>query len=159
MKWRDVNLVASPNCLNIMGNTSEVYDFVKGSPDAFARQKGEDVQIGEYGMPSKYIVDIVPEDAVRVTTQPNAVTGINVGATRGFVWNDGTPVLLSRKGGVVGQYGGTALSTVQLYAYREMEVWSKSDPDNEREMGRVVDDIAVVLPFGQSGFCMTAALG
>ena len=158
MKWRDVRLIASPNLLNAMGNSSEVFDYVKYGPDAFERQKGAEVQIGEYGMPAKYIVDLIAEDAVRVTTRPNVSTGIGTTGTRGFVWQDSTPVLLSRKGGVTGQYGGTALSTVQLYAYREMEVWSKTDSDNELELGRCVDDISIVLPFGQSGYCIQNAV-
>jgi hypothetical protein len=158
IKWRDVRMVSSPKLMNAMGNSAEVYDFVKGSPDAFARQKGEDVQVGEYGMPSKYIVDLLTEDAVRVTSRPNVTAGIGTTGTRGFVWQDAFPVLLSRKGGVEGKFGGSSLSTVQLYSYREMEVYTKNDVDNERQMGRIVDDFVIVLPFGQSGFLMTGAI-
>lgn len=159
MKWADINLVVSPVLANAMGSSSEVYDYVKGSPDAFARQKGSEVQNGEFNMPPQYCnVKIVVEDAVRVTSRPNVTTGLATSGTRSWVWADASPVMLSRKGGVVGQYGGSALSTVQLYAYREMEVYTKSDTDNERQLGRVVDDICPVLPFGQSGYMIQAAL-
>lgn len=160
MKWQDVNCVVSPNLANKMGNSSEIYDYVKGSPDAFARQKGEDSQIGEFGLPGGGYagVKFVVEDAVKVTSRPNISTGLATSGTRAFVWDDASPTLMSRKGGVAGTYGGSALSTIQLYAYREMESWSKVDTDNERTLGSVVDDIKVVLPFGQSGFLITGAL-
>lgn len=161
MKWADQNFVCSPGLANGMGNTSEIIDYLKGSPDAKAKQEGTPENMGEYNLPAQYAsVQVVVEDAVRTTTRVNvgsAGTSIGSGATKAFVWQDATPVLMSRKGGVTAQYGGQSLSTIQLFAYREMESFSKNDTDNEREMGRIVDDIVCVLPFGQSGFCIQNA--
>lgn len=162
MKWADYNLVVDPYLAKAMGNSSELYDYVKGSPDARGRQKGTDGDSSEFGAPPEYAgVDIVVEDAVRVSSKPNvgaSGTSLGTSGTRGFVWNSSSPTLLGRKGGVTAQYGGSSLSTVQMYFYREGVVYTKSDPDNERTMGRVVDDLALVLPYGQSGFMFQQAL-
>lgn len=158
MKWKDFVCVISPTMANKMGNTSELYNYVKGSPDAQSRQKG-DVMTGSYNAPPTYAnVKLVVEDAVRVTSHQTVAPTTASPGTRGWVWTDSVPVLLSRKGGLQAQYGGNSLSTVQMYFYREAVVYTKSDPDNERQMGRVVDDFKTVLAFPQSGFCMTGAL-
>jgi len=159
MKWADVNFICSPELSRKMGNSSEVYSYTHGSPDAFGRQIGEEKYVGEFGMPAKYAsVNIVVEDAVKVTTRPNVSSGLGTGAIKSWVWAPEKPVLMSRKGGVNGSYGGQALSTVQLYHYRDMETYTKSDVDNERQQARIVDDIVVVLPFGQSGYLIQNAV-
>lgn len=156
MKWNDLNLVINPILANAGGASAEIYDYVKGTPDSFARQKGEESQIAEYGMPPEYAgLKVVVEDAVKVTSRPNASSGLGTGGTRTWVWGTTSAVLLARQGGITAQFGGPALSTIQLYAYREMEVKTKNDVDNERVQGRITDDIATVLPFGQSGFLIT----
>jgi hypothetical protein len=156
MKWNDLNLVISPTLANGGGSSSEIYDYVKGTPDSFARQKGEDAQIGEYGMPPMYAgLNIIVEDAVKVTSRPNASSGLGTGGTRTWVWGGSSAVLLARQGGITAQFGGPSFSTIQLYAYREMEVKTKSDVDNERVQGRITDDFATVLAFGQSGYLIT----
>ena len=153
MKWKDFKLVISPPLANILGNSAEIYNYVKGSPDAQDRQLGKNNTTGEFNAPPEYAnVELVVEDAVKVTTRPNATSGFGVGATRGWVWQDANPILVARKGGLVAQYGGNALATTQMYFYREAQVYTKSDPDNERMMGRVVDDLKTLLPFPQSGY-------
>ena len=159
MRWNDVNFVGNPELARKMGNTSEVYQYTKGSPDAFSRQQGDDKYVSEYGLPAKYAsINIEIEDAVKVTTRPNITSGLGTGATKAWVWAAASPVMLSRKGGVQGKFGGGALSTVQLYYYREMETYTKDDRDNERKQARIVDDFVVTLPFGQSGFLIQSAL-
>ena len=160
IKIADMNFVGSPKLFKAMGNTSEIFDYTKGSPDAFRRQEGTDVKFfGEFGMPGAYAsMNMVCEDAVKVTSRPNVTTGLAVTGTRDWVWASEKPCILSRKGGIEGKYGGPSLSTVQLYYYRNMETFTKSDVDNERQAGRIVDDIVVLLPFGQSGYLIQAAL-
>lgn len=157
IKWRDVNMVGSPLLFNKMGNSAEMVDYLKGSPDAKSKQDGQFME--EYNMPPKYAgIEMICEDSVKVTSKPNITTGLATGGTRAWVWADQSPVLLSRKGSIDGKYGGKPPATVQLYTYRNMEVWTKSDTDNERQMGRVVDDVKAVLPYGQSGYLMQSAL-
>ena len=159
IKIKDMNCVVSPLCSRKMGNTSEVYDYTKGSPDAFRRQEGEEKFYGEFGMPARYAdMNIVVEDAVKVTSRPNVTAGLATNGTRAWVWADASPVIMSRKGGIDGKFGGPSMSTVQLYYYRNMETYTKSDTDNERQAGRIVDDIVVLLPFGQSGYLIQAAV-
>jgi hypothetical protein len=156
MKWADLNAVIAPTLANAGGASSEIYDYVKGSPDAKARQRGDGDEIMEYGMPPEYAgIRIVVEDAVKVTSRPNASSGLGTGGTRTWVWGGTSCVLLARQGGITAQFGGPSLSTVQLYAYREMEVKTKTDVDNERAQGRITDDFVTVLPFGQSGELIT----
>jgi hypothetical protein len=158
MKWKEFRCVIDPIMANKMGNTSEINDYLKGSPDALAQAKGGG-NTGSYNAPNEYAsVKFIVEDAVRVSTRANAVAGFGTGATRGWVWQSASPVLLARKGGLVAQYGGNSLATVQMYFYREAVVYTKSDPDNERQMGRVVDDFKTVLSFPQSGFLLQSAL-
>lgn len=162
MKWADLNLVISPNLANKMGNSAEIYNYTKGSPDAYGRQVGEEKYLkrGDYNMCAEYAsVAIVVEDAVKVTSRPNIATPtVGTGGTRAWVWADASPVLMARKGGITGQFGGVALSTIQLYHYRNMETYTRHDVNNERHEGRIVDDFVVVLPFGQSGFLITSAM-
>lgn len=159
IRVKDMNLIVSPTLSQLCGNTSEIYYFTKGSPDAFSRQEGvEEKFFGEFGMPPRYSnVNWVVEDSVRVTSRPNVTTGLATSGTRAWVWADASPVIMSRKGGIDGKYGGNSLSTIQLYHYRNMETYTKSDTDNERMMGRIVDDFGVVLPFGQSGYLLQQA--
>jgi hypothetical protein len=158
MKWKDFKCVIDPIMANKIGNTSEVNDYLKGSPDALAQAKGGG-NTGSYNCPNEYAsVKFIVEDAVRVTTRANVTAGLGTGATRGWVWQSASPTLLARKGGLVAQYGSNSLATCQMYFYRESVVYTKSDPDNERQMGRVVDDFKTVLSFPQSGFLIQSAL-
>lgn len=159
MKYKDLVLVIGPELAMAMGKTSEMYQPTVHSPDAFARQKGDEQFTSEFGVPSVYAgVKIEVEDAVKVTSRPNVNTGLATSGTRGFVWAAQTPVLMSRKGGIEGKYGGSPLSTIQLYHYRDMEVFTKDDVDNERKLGRIVDDFSAEIPFGQSGVCIQQAV-
>lgn len=152
--WHDMSLVMSVGCAKKVAATSEVHDYVK-SPEGASMLKGDEGIFGDWGMPNTiYRMKVVVENAVKVTSN------INTGgtATRAFCFSDSNPVITSKPGGLNGQYDGPSFSTVQFYFYEEMTVESKSDPDNRRNTGRVVEDYAEVLAAGAAGFSLTNAV-
>lgn len=136
IKIADMNFVHNPRLAKVMGNTSEIFDYTKGSPDAFRRQEGKDEKFyGEFGMPAVYAsMNMVCEDAVKLTSRPNVTTGLATSGTRDWVFATASPAILSRKGGIDGKFGGPSLSTVQLYYYRNMETFTKSDVEDRKSV-------------------------
>lgn len=152
VQFKDLLWVLNNNLAMAMANTSEIHDYVKNTPFARAQLRGDEPNPNvAWGLPSHvYGIPVVVEDAWKVTSRPGASS-----VTRSLCWPDATSVLVSRKGGLEGQYGLPSYSTVQLYFYEEMTVESKTDPDNRRHAGRVVEDYIEVLATGLAGFAIT----
>ena len=145
-------LVINPNRARKMAKSPELKDYVKGSPDAYASITDGKNQNRRYGLPPYlYGVKIVVENAVRTATRKG------VPANRNYVWPDDKAVLMARPEGLMAPdaASGTDFTTLAFRFYEEMTVESKSDPDNRREHGRVVEDYAVTLQAPETGCCIT----
>lgn len=156
VKQKDLILVMSPGCARKMSISQEIVDYLKGSPHALAFIRGtlpgEKV---EYLLPAQlYGYQIVIEDTVKVTSRKGAT------AARSYVLGDTTPVMLSRVGGLESKVPVEApsFSSLSIFAYEEMTVETKNDPDNRKTTGRVVEDYDVQLTAPVSSYLFTDAV-
>lgn len=150
----DLKLVISPDLAAAMAVSQEVVDYIKGSPDAKAALRGEMASRNRYfGLPdSMYGFDIEVEHTVRVSTPKGATT------SRSYVMASDKAVMVSRPGGLVGEYGSPSFSTMTLFVYsdEDMAVYTKNDADNKRNLGRIEDNFASVVTAPVAGFLFTS---
>lgn len=150
---QDLKLVISPNLAAAMAVSQEIVDYIKGSPDAKAALRGEMASRNRYfGLPDTlYGFDIEVEYTVRVTTPKGATT------SRSYVMANDKAVMVSRPGGLVGEYGSPSFSTVTIFAYskEDMAVYTKNDVDNKRNLGRIEDNFSAVITAPVGGFLFT----
>jgi hypothetical protein len=142
VKRKDMLLVMNPNTAERLGESQEVIDFIKQSPDAWKILKGEYENLNsQWGMPDMlYGIPIVIDDTVVVTSARGAAT-----TTYSYTLADGNAFLVSRPGGLVANaVRGPSFSTVMGFFFEEMSVEVKQDVDNRRLNGRVVDDYSIV---------------
>jgi len=153
----DLRLVVSPILAAAMANSGEMTDYLKGSPFAEAIQKGkEDGRNSRWGLPSSYAgLDIIVEDASRVTDRPNSA-GTTATTNRNYIKNSTSAWIVSRKGGLDGVEGSPSFSTIQLYYYKyEMAVEEERVAWDKLVRGRVVDQFKEVLAATRSGYLVT----
>lgn len=148
-------IVINPNDARLIGTSDEYRNYIKGSPDALSALTDQKNPNRKYQLaPYLYGVKLVVENAVRVSTRKNT-TG--VAPTKNYVWPDGSMAILTKPEASLGDgnMDGADISTVAFRFYEEMTVESKSDPDNRRELGRVVEDYIVQLQAASSGMLIT----
>ncbi len=153
----DLRLVLSPVLAMNAANTGEITDYLKGSPFAKMQQEGKERgRNQQYGFPDYYGgVEVVVEDASRVTERPNAA-GTPATANRNYIKGSTNAVLVSRKGGLDGVEGAPSFSTVQVYYYKyEMAVEERVHPWHKRVDGRVLDQFKEVLAASRAGYDIT----
>lgn len=154
---KDIQMVFGPDYADAFSRSQEVHTYLKESPAALAQVRGDvPAQNGQWGLPDMmYGVNFAIEDAVRISTERGQT------ATPDFVYNQtlDSVAFASRPGSLVSKAGGPNFSTLQCFMYEEMTVESKSDPDNRRHLGRVVEDYGFVMVAPLSGFLITSAVG
>jgi hypothetical protein len=153
VQQKDIVCVINPNTARQMSETEELRDFLKQSRFAMAQVRGdEESQNGQWGLPDVlYGFKLVVEDAVKVTSKKGATKATS------YCLANSAAVFMTKTEGTTGMEGVPDFSTFQLFAYEEMTVESKSDPDNRRELGRVVDDYASAVTAPASGYYVTSA--
>lgn len=158
----DLKLVISPELADAMSETSELHTFVEKSPYALAQIKGDAPNVNmPYMLPENiYGVPLVVEDTTRVNIRENADgTVATLETQKVFVKNRTSAVLVSRVGGVDGNYGSPSFSTLQRYYYKyEMAVEARHDAWNKVYESYVVDQFKEVLAAPQSGFLITGCM-
>lgn len=161
VKPKDMRLVISPGLAMAMANTGEIHDYVKSTYQTSIKNMEETLgNVNEqWGLPPKlYGVEVVVEDAVRVSIYPNADgTKATIAAgTRTYCKADTNAILVSRPGGIDAPYGAPSFSTVQCYFYEyEMAVESRTDTWNKKVEGHVVEQFKEVLAASPSGYLIT----
>jgi len=155
VKMKDLVLVIDPVIADAMGRSQEVHQFLANSPFALAEVRGDAPnQNGAWGLPTKlYGVPLVVEDAVQVTSRKLAAT-----TTRSYATGGNTAALVARPGGLTSEAGGPSFSTCHVFAYEEMTVEQRDDPDNRRISGRVVEDYDVQIVAPAAGYVFTHIL-
>ncbi len=156
----DLKLVISPILAEAAANSGEMRDYLKGSPFSKAVQEGkENGRNSRWGLPSCYCgVDIVVEDAGRVTDRPN-MAGTTATTGRNYIKDPNKACLISRIGGLDGMEGSPNFSTLQIYYYKyELTVEERMDSWNKRHDGRVIDQFREVLTSSRSGYLITNCL-
>lgn len=158
----EMKLVLSPVTAMAMANTSEIHDYLKGSPFALAQVKGYvEGQNAVWGLPDQlYGVEVIVEDASRCTVRQNAAgTVATVGTDKTYIKGKTSAVLCSRVGGLDGQAGSPSFSTLQRHYFKwDMAVESRRDEWNKIEEAGIVDCFKEVLPAPQSGYLITSVM-
>ncbi len=156
----DLKLIVSPNLARIMGETSEIWDYIKYGRYSLPAQEGKDRDLDEdFGLPKQlYGIEVVVEDAGIITVPPNSsgtLASITTGQ-RSYIKNDTTAILVSRVGGIEGAYGAPSFSTLQVYFFgAPMEVEAFPDAENRRLKGYCTENFFEVVAATASGFLVT----
>jgi hypothetical protein len=154
VKMKDLQLVIDPVIADAMSRSQEIHQFLGNSVYALAEVRGDSPnQNAMWNLPSKiYGVPLVVEDAVQLTSRK--------GATRAtqYVPGGNTAAIVTRQGGLTSEAGGPSFGTIHLFAYEEMTVEQKDDPDHRRISGRVVDDFDVQVVAPATGYVFTHVL-
>ena len=169
----DLVLVIGPDLALAMSETSEIHTYLEKQANAIKVIRGEDPEVNgvRWALPERlYGVKVVVEDASIVTARPvssaaGATTaalgtgGIGTPGVRSYCKQPTSAVLVSRKGGIDGNFGSPSFSTLQLYYYKyEMAVEAFDDPKNKRLEAHVVDQYAYVIAAGRAGFLIQNTL-
>jgi hypothetical protein len=140
--------------------SDEYRGYIKGSPDALAAITDQRNPNRKYGLaPFIYGLRLVIENAIVVTTPKSAnITPPLNAQARSYVWPSAIAAITSRPQGIVAPEVQTLdFSTVALRFYENQTVETKSDPDERREVGRVVEDFCASLQAPQTGYLFTGA--
>jgi len=138
---KEMCMIINPTVADALSRSKELHTYLKESPVALAQIRGDSESInGKYGLPDKlYGYDIIVEDVVRVSNKKGATRATD------YVLGDNEAWILARPGDLVGFEGSPSFSTVHLFAYEEMTVEQKDDPDNRRINARIVEDYGVEI--------------
>src|ERR1043166_813051 len=153
-----LRLVLAPPLAMDAANSGEITDYLKGGVFAKMQQEGrERGKNQQYGSPDYYAgVEVVIEDASRVTERALASTGAPATANRNYIKNGTSACLLSRDGGLEGVEGSPNFSTLQVYFYKyELAIEEWFDAPNKVHRGRVLDQFKEVLASTRSGYLIT----
>lgn len=159
----DLRLLLSPGLAQAMANTAEIHNYLKNNSAAsLPNLEGEKRFREKWGLPSMIAgLPIIIEDSVIVGDRPasGVGAGTNVSSNRTFIKSDTSAVILSRQGGIDGDYGSPSFSTLQLYWYEfAAAVYAFSEMENFRERVMVVDQFQEILAAPESGFLLTNTL-
>jgi hypothetical protein len=140
----DMILVINSALAAKLTQCQEIVDYIKGSPQALAQVRGElEGSNTMYGLPDTlYGFKLVVEATRKVTTRKGATT------VKTQVLPTANAILMSRPGGLVGIEGAPSFSSVQVFAYTEMQTEKKDDVDNKRVVARIIEnyDVRLVAP-------------
>ena len=140
-----------------ISKSPEYRNYIKGSPDALAAITDQRNPNRKYGMaPYLYGIGLVVENAVVVTTPKSGNVPSPPAQSRSYVWAQTFGAISSKPAGIVQSEEQTLdFSTFAMRFYEQMTTEQKSDPDNRREVGRVVEDYTVTLQAPQTGYLFT----
>ncbi len=163
----EMRLLVGPDLAIAMSKSPEILNYVRETPNALtivvdglgAAASGKANPNGMWGLPSHYRgFEIVVEDSMVVTERPKA-SGVEATTARTYIKSGASACLVSRPGGLDGEFGSQSYSTVQVYHYGELlQVEAFDDPENRRVKGSVVEDIKEVLAAAPAGFLLTGTL-
>ncbi len=144
----------NPTIARGISKSGEYKTYIQGSPDALAAITDQRNPNRKYGLaPYLYGLGLVVENAIRVTTPKSGNVPSPPAQARSYIWPSANACISSRPQGIVQSEDQTLdFSTFCFRFYEQNTVESKSDPDNRREVGRVVEDYCVSLQAPQTGY-------
>lgn len=146
----DFKIVLNPTLARLIAKSPEYKTYLQGSPDALSVITSAKNPNRKYGLaPELYGLECVVENAVRVTTRKGITT------SRSYIWPDDQAVILRKDSSAMAGNEYSDFSTFAFRFYEEQTVETKSDPDNRRHAGRVVEDYVATLQAPESGYLIT----
>jgi len=154
-----LSLIFNPTLGRAVAASLEMRDMIKGSPDALASITDYRNPNRKYGLaPFLYGLKLVVENAIIVTTPKPGNVPSPPSTTRSYIWPTANPLIVSKPTGIsASDEQSLDFSTFAFRFYEQMTTEQKSDPDNRREIGRVVEDYCVSLQAPQTGYLFTGA--
>lgn len=156
----DLVVVVSPDLAIEISQSPEVLNYIRESPAALAQVHGITENINQrYGLPEmlfgwKFIV----EDAVEVTQFDNS-SGTEATTNRKFIKGLDQALILSRPGGLDGEYGAPSYSTCQIYHYDGLlKVSAFDEAKHEYTDLHVEENIAIEIAAGYAGMLVTGCM-
>lgn len=153
VRGKNLVVVISPVLADALSRSQEVHAYLKESPFALAQIRGDaENQNALWGLPEQlYGYKIVVEDTVRVSSKKGATLSSD------YIMPATSLAMVARPGGLTSMAGGPSFSAFHVFAYEEMTVESKDDPDNRKIRGRVVEDndVKMVAP-AAAALCTSA---
>lgn len=146
-----IKMRAAPELTNYIRENPVAYETVYGSKENWNRR---------WGLPPMiYGVKLIIEDAAVVDQMDNS-TATEATGNRNFLMpriaSTPSALLVSRPGGLDGNFGAPSYSTVQIYHYDGLlKVEAYDDPEDELTRIHVSESIATVLPAGWAGMLIT----
>lgn len=163
-----LKLLISPGLAQKMSQSPEIHDYIKQCQFAMAQIEGRVAgQNAIWGLPDQlYGWELLVEDAPIVKQRQNSSEAIGSEASasglnpkRTFVKSDDKAVVLSRVGGLDGQYGAPSFSTLQIYYYgKELDVETFDEPKHRLTEGHCSEDVIEVIAAPASGFLIQGCL-
>jgi hypothetical protein len=153
----DLVVVIAPDLAIEIAQSPEVLNYVRESPVAMQQVLGVSENINQrYGIPERLFGwKFVVEDAVVVAQFDNS-SATEATTNRKFIKTYTSALILSRPGGLDGEYGAPSYSTVQIYHYDGLlKVSAFDEPKHERTDLHVEENIAVKISAGYAGFMVT----
>lgn len=154
-----LHITMNPTLARGCAKSYEYKQYIQGSPDALAAITDQRNPNRKYGLaPFLYGLALVVENAIRVTTPKSGNVPSPPSQSRSYIWSTGYVNISSKPQGLVSEGEQTLdFSTFAFRFYEQMTTEQKSDPDNRREVGRVVEDYVDVLQAPQTGYLFTGA--
>jgi hypothetical protein len=162
VKSRQLRCVVGPDLAKAMGESKEMADYIKNTPYAYEALKGKlaaDNPNTEYNLPPVvYGVQIVIEDAVKVTSPKGATT-----VSKGRVKDRNSAVFGSMIDGLpgdqVGQFPTPNFSTFQIFHHGGLlKSMTWNDVRNERVEGHVTETFVEAMVAPAAGYLVTNTL-
>ena len=148
VQQKDLVLIIGPEDAAKLMESQEITDYIKGSPDSWNMVQGSKGN-APYGLPDTlYGIKVIVEDGVKVTNKKGSPT------TREWLFPQGTGIICSRPGGLVG-FQGPNFSTCVLFAKEEMTSERYDDAQNRRTIISVTEDYAAQVIAPVSGVVLT----
>jgi len=150
-----LHVIVNPNCARLLAESSEIHEYIKGSPAALDEIRSGTSPNAKYGpgLPSSvYGYPFIVENTVKVTSRKGATLA------KSFAMPDQTLIVVSRVGELEGVYGAPSFSTLTIFWYKdELTLERFDDPKNRLVEGHCVENTAEILTSPLSGYLVTSA--
>lgn len=160
-------IVMNPTDARLIGQSQEMFAFLKGSPFSYPAIAGSLFDNSLYGLPpSIYGCEIIVDGTTRVTSEVGAAVA------RAYTWPSGTVGVFFKPDSLDGVYGEKPFSTMTVF-YRaagetsqsidatgiDLTVTEFQDTRNRRWEGHVTEETAEVVTSPATGYLITSATG
>lgn len=154
-----LQITMNPTLARGVAKSPEYKTYIQGSPDALAAITDQRNPNRKYGLaPFLYGLGLVIENAIVVTTPKSGNVPSPPSQTRSYIWATQYVTISSKPTGITAPEEQTLdFSTFAFRFFEQMTTEQKSDPDNRRDVGRVVEDYVVSLQAPQTGYLFTGA--